>query len=97
MIGGGQGNAQKQIEKSIKKFDPENKFVYLHPFLNKDQIINWLMKADIFVFASSCENMPNTLIEAMAAGLPIASSYRGPMIEILKDGGIYFNPENPLL
>ena len=34
-------------------------------------------------------------MEAMAAGLPIASSYRGPMIEILKDGGIYFNPEGP--
>ena len=29
----------------------------------------------------------------MSAGLPIACSYRGPMIEVLKDGGLYFNPE----
>ena len=39
--------------------------------------------------------MPNTLIEAMAAGLPIVSSDRGPMPEILGDAGLYFNPESP--
>ena len=39
--------------------------------------------------------MPNTLVEAMAAGLPIACSDRGPMPEVLADGGVYFDPENP--
>ena len=38
--------------------------------------------------------MPNTLIEGMSSGLPIACSNRGPMPEILKDGGVYFDPEN---
>nr|WP_256534281.1 glycosyltransferase [Lewinella sp. JB7] len=47
---------------------------------------------DIFIFASSCENMPNVLVEAMSAGLPIASSHYGPMPEILRDGGRYFDP-----
>lgn len=49
-------------------------------------------KADAFIFASSCENMPNILVEAMTAGLPIASSCKGPMPEVLKDGGVYFDP-----
>lgn len=40
--------------------------------------------------------MPNTLVEAMAAGLPIACSDRGPMPEVLKTSGVYFNPEMPL-
>jgi glycosyltransferase involved in cell wall biosynthesis len=31
----------------------------------------------------------------MAFGLPICSSKRGPMPEILRDGGLYFDPENP--
>ena len=53
-----------------------------------------LSKSHLFIFASSCENMPNSLVEAMAVGLPIACSNRGPMPEILSDGGIYFNPEN---
>ncbi|KFF00356.1 hypothetical protein IX39_06780 [Chryseobacterium formosense] len=48
--------------------------------------------ADAFVFASSCENLPIILIEAMTSGLPVASSNMGPMPEVLKDGGFYFNP-----
>ena len=39
--------------------------------------------------------MPVTLIEGMASGLPIACSDRGPMPEVLGNGGVYFNPENP--
>lgn len=52
-------------------------------------------QADLGVFASSCENMPNILLETMAAGLPIACSNRGPMPEILGAGGVYFDPEQP--
>ena len=52
-------------------------------------------RAEVFVYASSCENLPNILIEAMAAGLPIASSSRGPMPEVLGDAGLYFDPEDP--
>lgn len=48
--------------------------------------------ADGFIFASSCENQPIILIEAMTAGLPIASSDMGPMPEVLKEAGFYFNP-----
>jgi len=51
-------------------------------------------QADAFVFASSCENMPIILIEAMSAGLPIASSNLGPMPEVLEDAGLYFDPRN---
>jgi glycosyltransferase involved in cell wall biosynthesis len=36
--------------------------------------------------------MPNTLVEAMSVGLPIASSDIDPMPEILEDGGVYFDP-----
>lgn len=52
--------------------------------------------SDIFVYASSCENLPNILLEAMGTGKPIACSDRGPMPEVLKDAGVYFNPEDPV-
>lgn len=51
-------------------------------------------QADAFIFASSCENMPNILIEAMRSGLPVSCSNKGPMPEFLKNNGYYFNPED---
>lgn len=59
-----------------------------------DELNLYYKAADAFVFSSSCENMPNILIEGMAAGLPIACSDRGPMPEVLGDAGVYFDPES---
>ena len=50
--------------------------------------------ADGFLFASSCENLPNILLEDMCAGLPIACSDLPAMREVLADGGIYFDPSD---
>ncbi|KAA2239189.1 glycosyltransferase family 4 protein [Chitinophaga agrisoli] len=59
-----------------------------------EQINATYQQADLFVFASTCENMPNILVEAMSAGLPILSSSYGPMPEILQEAGDYFDPTN---
>lgn len=95
LVGGGEGAAQRRLEMQIAESDPRHAFVTQHEFVSQMALPDFLAKADLFVFASSCENMPNTLVEAMAAGLPIACSNRGPMPEILEDGGVYFDPENP--
>jgi glycosyltransferase involved in cell wall biosynthesis len=95
LVGGGKGPAQKLLERTISELDPQRNFVEQTPFMKHDALPKILSTADIFVFASSCENMPVTLIEAMAGGIPIACSNRGPMPEVLNDGGVYFDPENP--
>jgi len=95
LVGGGTGRPYKMLQDQLEKSDPERQFVELIPFVPHEDIPSLHASADIFIFASSCENMPNTLIEAMAAGLPIASSDRGPMPEVLENGGVYFDPENP--
>lgn len=61
---------------------------------NQKNLPKLISRSDIFIFASSCENMPNTLVEGMAIGMPIVCSDRGPMPEILEDGGLYFDPED---
>lgn len=94
LVGGGSGPAQQKINKEILKSDPNNIFTKQYSFLNHNQLPTLINESDIFIFASSCENMPNTLIEGMASGLPIACSNRGPMPEVLKNAGVYFNPED---
>ncbi len=94
LVGGGSGKAQQLLDKQIKKSDPDSEYIFQETFVSQSELPRYLAEADIFIFASSCENMPNTLVEAMAAGLPIACSDRGPMPEVLEDGGIYFDPEN---
>lgn len=95
LVGGGEGRARNRLEIQIAESDPKRQFVTQHEFVPQHILPRFLATTDLFVFASSCENMPNTLLEAMAAGLPIACSNRGPMPEVLEDGGVYFDPESP--
>jgi len=65
-----------------------------HGKLNAAQQSYLFSQMDCVLFASSCENMPNILLEGMSSGLPILCSNRGPMPEILKNAGEYFDPES---
>ena len=95
LIGGGSGPARALLNKAVEQEDSNAYFVDVLDSVTHDQIPTHLAEADLFIFASSCENMPNTLVEAMASGLPIACSDRGPMPEILQNAGTYFDPEDP--
>lgn len=91
---GGADIARKRFSAELELCDPRRESVTTVNHLPANQLPAVLAKADIFVFASSCENMPNTLLEAMAAGLPIACSNRGPMPEVLAGSGVLFDPES---
>lgn len=93
LVGGGDGLPQKMLMEQKDRSDPLGEFIFQKHFVPHSELPSLLAQADIFVFASSCENMPNTLVEAMASGLPIACSNRGPMPEVLEDAGVYFDPE----
>jgi glycosyltransferase involved in cell wall biosynthesis len=96
LVGGGTGPAQDKINTQIAITDPFGQFIRQHPFVPHEVLLAHLNLADIFVFASGCEAFGITLLEAMAMGLPIASSNRSSIPETLRDGGVYFDPENPL-
>jgi len=93
-IVGPSGGGMSRLTKTLRRLDANGEFLrYLGP-VPYDILSEVYQDADIGIFASTCENMPNTLVEYMAAGLPIACSNRGPMPEILKSYGIYFDPES---
>jgi len=94
IIGPKYAPAFKKLKKTIKNLDPNNQFIEYVGEVPYTKLVPFYHDADAFIFASSCENLPNILLEAMASGLPIISSDRGPMPEVLKDAGLYFDPEN---
>jgi glycosyltransferase involved in cell wall biosynthesis len=95
LVGGGNGAAQRRLDKAIRRHDPQRRFVECLPFTNQEGIAQELSKADLFIFASSCETFGISLLEAMAAGLPIASSNRSSIPEVAGESAVYFDPEDP--
>jgi glycosyltransferase involved in cell wall biosynthesis len=86
--------AMRKVEAVLARHpDVRDAVTFLGP-VTHGQLPVLYANADAFVFASTCENMPNILIEAMAAGLPIACSKSAPMPDILQDGGVYFDAED---
>ena len=82
----------KRMISIMKDRDPKNEFINYIEEVEYNKIQNFYSSHDGIIFASSCENMPNILIESMGSGLPIACSEKMPMPEFLGDDGIYFNP-----
>ena len=79
------------LKKVIKNVDPKHEFIDHILNVPYSKIADYYRKHDGIIFASSCENMPNILLESMGAAKPIACSNKMPMNEFLKNGGIYFN------
>jgi glycosyltransferase involved in cell wall biosynthesis len=75
---------------STKKFSNRIKILGKINYEDLDIIYSQM---DACIYASSCETFGMTLLEAMASSMPIACSNRSSMPELLKDSGIYFNPE----
>lgn len=64
--------------------------------LDKAEIIRIYKQSHLFIFPSTCENMPNALIEAQATGMPIMCSTIGASSEFLSDYNLKFNPLNQI-
>lgn len=88
--------ALSALRKEMTLLDPSGLWSKYSGSYDYESMPSLYKEADIAVFASSCETFGITLLEKMASGLPIACSNMSCMPEILQDGGLYFNPEDPL-
>jgi len=91
-VGASWGKYGTSFQRFIRELDPDGHYIKYQGHVPFEELHLHYQDSDVFLFASSCENLPNILIEAMASGLPIACSNRGPMPEVLGDAGIYFDP-----
>ncbi|RPH52586.1 MAG: glycosyltransferase family 1 protein [Desulfobacteraceae bacterium] len=95
LVGSAYPPALKRLRQKLDKIDPAGESVWYTGEVPYAELHLRYAQADLCLFASSCENMPNILLEGMASGLPIACSNRGPMPQILGNAGVYFDPEKP--
>ncbi len=73
---------QKYLAELISKYNLENNVTFL-PSLNEEEMKAQYMSANVFVSASSIENSPNSLGEAMILGVPCVSSLVGGVANML--------------
>ena len=86
--------AGKKMLDAIQRIDPNHDFIDYKGHMSYQEIDSIYKQANGLIFASTCENMPNTLLECMSAGVAIACSDKQPMPEFLKENGYYFNAYN---
>lgn len=60
--------------------------VRVEPFVTRDRMPAVYAEHDIFVFPSLVEGMPLTLLEAMAAGMPVVTTASNGMADVVEDG-----------
>lgn len=78
----GEGQERKKLEGLIKKYKLEKNFFLLGAIPDASK---YLKAFDVFVLPSVKEGFPWTILEAMAAGVPIVATKVGAILEILKD------------
>lgn len=88
----GSGYEKRKLQSLINHFGLENKF-----FIIKDlsPAAPYLKAFDIFVLSSIKEGLPYTLLEAMAAELPIITTRIGGMTEVISERGLVMPPREP--
>jgi len=81
----------KKIKKLLKNIKIHDEFLTIIYNKNPKDLSELYKEVDLAIFASSCENLPITLLEYMASRLPILSNNIEPMKSILKEGAKYFD------
>ena len=64
--------------------------------LDHKSISEWMKAADIFILPSRSEGTPNSLLEAMASGLPVIASQVGGIPELIQENieGLLFKSDS---
>lgn len=81
----GDGTMRPEFEKMAVELGIENRIHFVGWLASSDEVRNVLEKNDIFVFPSISEGLPRSVIEAMAAGLPVVASRVGGIPELVPE------------
>ena len=94
LVGPGYPPYERQVRGWIAALELEEEVVLLGK-VSYQELPAYYQHAKLNLFASSCENCPNILFEALAGARPLLSSNYPPMPEFGKDAVEYFDPYKP--
>ena len=81
----GEGQLRGQMEKFIDQTGLEDRIRFLG-LKSVDEVAGLLHTADLFVMSSAYEGMPMAVIEALASGVPVATTRVGEVALVVRDG-----------
>ncbi len=92
----GDGDDRKNLERSAQQYGI-NENVHFHGFVDRTTIETTLIASDIFILPSFAEGIPVALMEAMAIGIPVITTYVGGIAELVIDNttGKMVYPSDP--
>ena len=80
----GDGPNRAEYEELTRKLGLQD-IVRFHGLKSKQEVAEFMRKADVFVLPSEWENLPCVIIEAMASGLPVVATNVGGIPEMVSN------------
>jgi L-malate glycosyltransferase len=76
---------QSQFDSLVAQYDLKDKITITGRVPRQD-VLRYLRNMDVFAFTSLHDGCPNTVLEAMLAGVPIVATRAGAVPELIEDG-----------
>ncbi|HWL33698.1 MAG TPA: glycosyltransferase family 4 protein [Gaiellaceae bacterium] len=91
----GEGPDRPRLEAEIRRLGLEQAVVLAG---DRSDVADLLTRADVFALSSTSEGLPLSILEAMAAALPVVASSVGGVPEAVEDGetGLLVPPRDPV-
>ena len=93
VLAGSAGYGSAEILARIAS-SPARERIAVTGYISPEDLAVWYAKASIFAFPSLDEGFGMPLLEAMAAGVPVVTSNRSALPEVVGDAALLVNPEN---
>ena len=81
----GDGNERASLEDLVQALELKEKVLFTGPVLH-EKVLEYYQKANIFALPSMNEGMSNTMLEALACGLPLVATDTGGTRELIEEG-----------